>query len=68
MDCIVDLVVISRAVSRLSVRIASIDVRAVGIPVGSKARLIRCLTEGLLDFARQVTVLWNKLQGERAYL
>ena len=60
MGGIVDLVGItfSQALSSLSVHDVSIDVSTVEIPVGLKGRTYQVpQTEGLLDFAQQVTVL-----------
>ena len=66
MGGVVDLVGItfSQALSSLLAHDVSIGVSTVEIPVGLKGRTYQVpQTEGLLDFAQQVTVLWNKLLG-----
>lgn len=60
----------SLALSSLSARDVSIDVSIVEIPVGMKGRTYQVpQTEGLLDFAQQVIVLWNELlRGEDVFI
>jgi hypothetical protein len=72
MGDIVDLVGItfSQALSSLLAHDVSMDVSTVEIPVGLKGKTYHMpQTEGLLDFAQQVTVLWNELlRGEDVFI